>query len=616
MKKILIGLLCICILLSGCGGNAPQPTQTAATTAPSPTTEPAQPLLPLLEQGIALEESRNLLYIPNDTVESMRSPEVWLYGNGLLLGAYIKDRYVLRHISLADGSLLAECEISASPGVKVRIGNGCIGVLDSGTNRFILLKDDLTVESTRSISVEGDAWCMSSQLDILYRFYYDRGVLAQNLRTGEEYWLVEHGVFTRILGAETEYVLFEYTDAQDQRTYVRCLNLSTGMMETLPCSVPVSAGTRRGETWLLGKDGEEGTYILADTDRTASFTWNESEVTLLTPRKHLLVTDFSGRTLRLYDNRGRFVSTAALPDAAYSTVGTDMIWSGYWGGYFFTDTIEDTCRLMYWDVEEPTEGEDLELIPMEQPQQIQPVLEKSLYDRAEAISARFGVNVLIAEQCSTDHSHYQAHQLMDSGYIRSALNVLEACLERYPEGFFRQLPHGPFERIQIELVGGLLLKDEAENQPESTAAFVQDQEDHINVVIDGLIISHSTVFHEFSHVIDRRLSWDAQIRADALYSEERWLALQPEGFAYAMSYTDLPEELLPYMDTGYFISDYAMRYPTEDRATLFAEAMLQSPTLEAHDGLRAKLDYYARCIRDCFNTEGWPEVAQWELPLQ
>jgi hypothetical protein len=70
------------------------------------------------------------------------------------------------------------------------------------------------------------------------------------------------------------------------------------------------------------------------------------------------------------------------------------------------------------------------------------------------------------------------------------------------------------------------------------------------------------------------------------------------------------------MDTGYFISDYAMRYPTEDRATLFAEAMLQSPTLEAHDGLRAKLDYYARCIRDCFNTEGWPEVAQWELPLQ
>ena len=59
-----------------------------------------------------------------------------------------------------------------------------------------------------------------------------------------------------------------------------------------------------------------------------------------------------------------------------------------------------------------------------------------------------------------------------------------------------------------------------------------------------------------------------------------------------------------------------MTYPTEDRATLFAAAMAKVPLLEESPGMQAKLDYYARCIRDCFDTEGWPEVTAWEQPLK
>lgn len=615
MKRLLLGLLCGCVLLSGCTGGTPQPTQTAPTETHIET-EPAAPTVPLLEQGIAAGASGNLLYIPNEAVEGMTCPEVRLFGNGLLLSAHIRNEYVLRHISLEDGSLLGECAIAASPGVRVRIGSGSIGLLDSGTNRFYLLHEDLTLQSTQTIPTEGDSWYLSPGLDVLYRFYEDRGLLARDLQTGEEHWIVDNALFTRVMGQESDYVLFEYTDGEDQRTYKRCLNLSTGTMETIPNPGSISTGVRWGETWLLRKAGVGGEYILMEGDSAAAFTWEHSAAALLAPRGHLLVTDPSGRELRLYDTAGHFVSACTLPDAAYATAGTDLVWSGYWDGYFFTDTVEGDCRLMFWDINAETHGEDLELIPVEQPQRAEPVMEKAFYERAEALSERFGVKILIAEQCAPEYDSYHTYPLTDPTFVGEALDILEESMGRYPEGFFRQLPHGAYGHIQIELVGALMKKDGVENQPDGIAAFVENQDGFIRIVISGFTFRPDTVYHEFTHVIDRRLAWDARIREDALFSEEDWLALQPEGFAYAMSYTDMPQENLQYAGTGFFADDYSMTYPTEDRATLFASAMTESHLLQERPGMQAKLDYYARCIRDCFHTEGWPEVTSWELPLQ
>ena len=613
MKRLLLGLLCICIALSGCTA---QPTQTVPTEPSETETVTLPTALPLLEQGIPLGEDGNLLYIPNVAVEDMNCPEVRLFGNGLLLSAFIRNQYVIRHISLEDGALLNECAISASPGVKLRIGNGSIGLLDSGTNRFHLLDDSLAIQSTQSIPTEGDSWYLNSELDTLYRFYQDQGLLARDLPTGEERWLLENALRTRVIGPETEYILFEYTDAKTQLTHTRCLDLSTGALETVPGTGPISTGLRRGEAWLLRKDGADGEYLLSTDDLSTAFTWADSAVTLLSPRMHLLLTDLSGRTLKLYDTEGRFVSTCTLPREEYATAGTDLVWSGYWDGYFFTDTVDGTCRLMFWDITPETQGEDLPMLPLEQPQEAQRVLEPALYERAEALSQRFGVKILIGEQCAAEYSHYNTYPLTDPGFVGEALDILEECMGRYPEGFFRQLPHGPFGHIQLELVGALMLKEGTENQPGDAAAFVQEQEGHLLIALDGFLLAPDTLYHEFSHVIDRRLDWDAQIREDALYSNEGWLAQQPEGFAYALSYTEMPEETRRYMETGCFDREYSMTYPTEDRATLFAAAMTQAQLLAQRPGMQKKLDYYARCIRDCFDTEGWPEVTAWEQPLQ
>ena len=71
------------------------------------------------------------------------------------------------------------------------------------------------------------------------------------------------------------------------------------------------------------------------------------------------------------------------------------------------------------------------------------------------------------------------------------------------------------------------------------------------------------------------------------------------------------------MESGYFDREYALTFPTEDRATLMAAAMINNDLEFAPgSGRRAKLQYYADCIRDCFDTTGWPEIAPWEQALQ
>jgi hypothetical protein len=351
-------------------------------------------------------------------------------------------------------------------------------------------------------------------------------------------------------------------------------------------------------------------------DSTSAFTWTDSTVELLSTGHHLLMTDPSGRKLHLYDTQGRLVSGCTLPDAEYGTAGTDLVWSGYWNGYFLTDTIEGICRLMFWDISAQSQGMDLELVPQEQPQKAEPVLDASFYKRAEELSERFGVKILIAEQCAQEYSSYYTYPLTDPSFVTTALDVLEGCMEQYPEDFFRQLPYGTMNHIQIELVGGLMPKDSDANQPDNTAAFVQNQDGYVLVAIDGFLLISDTVYHEFTHLIDRRLEWDALVREDALFSKEDWLALQPDGFSYAMSYTDMPEETAQYAFSGYFVRDYSMTYPTEDRATLFAAAMTQRSMVNQSPGMREKLDYYARCIRDCFDTDSWPETTVWELALK
>lgn len=615
MKRKLAGLLCVCMLFTGCGSGSSQPLQTDPTAVE---TLPTQADLPLPEQGIESEESSNLLYIPNTAVESMTAPEVRLFGNGLLLSECTENTLLLNHISLENGALVKSASFPAGPGTKLYIGSREIGLCDRESGLISVLDEDLNLLRTYEAAQEGDDWYLNSELDTLYVFYYDRGLQAQNLVTGETLWLVDNGFQVMLRGGGTGCVLFQYTDREDQKTYTRCLNLSTATLETLPIGGTISSGIRQNESWLLLSSEADGVYTLVRDESANCFVWTDSAVRLLSPRRHLLVADGSGRNLTVYEADGTFLSQCSLPRNSNAVVGTDFVWSGYWEGYFFTDYVGSSCRLMFWDVFADTEGENLPMSPPEeQTQQPQMVPEQQLYERAEELSTRFGVDIRIAEQCSADYSHYDTYLMTDPVFVRSALDLLEKNLSLYPEGFFRQLCYGSIDSIRIELVGGLTAKEDVTTHPTSAGAFVQDMDSCYVIVLDGFLLRPQTLFHEFSHIIDDRLEWDALIREDALYSEEIWLALQPEGFRYAMSYTEIPGELLHFAESDYFITEYAMTYPTEDRAVLLGSAMSNYTwDFEPGSGTRRKLQYYSDCIRDCFDTEGWPETTLWEQVLK
>ena len=50
----------------------------------------------------------------------------------------------------------------------------------------------------------------------------------------------------------------------------------------------------------------------------------------------------------------------------------------------------------------------------------------------------------------------------------------------------------------------------------------------------------------------------------------------------------------------------------EDRAALMSLIISDKTVLQENPGMTEKMRYYAACIRDCFDTAGWPETTLWE----
>jgi len=146
--------------------------------------------------------------------------------------------------------------------------------------------------------------------------------------------------------------------------------------------------------------------------------------------------------------------------------------------------------------------------------------------------------------------------------------------------------------------------------------FTRSLSDHHLMVLDAETMYPETIYHEFTHLIDARLEYDAWYREDAVFSEEIWLELQPEGYEFPYDYTQLPDEAYEATEQGYFARIYGATYPGEDRATIMEIAMLgYAERFHESPALLEKLAYYSDCIRDCFDTATWPAITKWEEPL-
>lgn len=245
---------------------------------------------------------------------------------------------------------------------------------------------------------------------------------------------------------------------------------------------------------------------------------------------------------------------------------------------------------------------------------------EELYERANQISKYYGVKIHIAEQCDMEYDSFEVEREMDHWTISAGLNTLDAALASYPEGFFEQLQYGYYKEVEIDLCGNLTATNIPENSNGYTRfnAFVNHDNNRHKMVLD----IHNpklqqTIFHEFSHIIDSKLDFMSRHRK-VLYSEERWMKLNPADFNYANSTYIISEQCRSSTYNKWFIDLYARTFPTEDRARILEYAMSGYDWMfhsEDYAPLREKLAYYSAAIRDAFDTTGWPEVTLWEEPL-
>ena len=291
-------------------------------------------------------------------------------------------------------------------------------------------------------------------------------------------------------------------------------------------------------------------------------------------------------------------------------------------------TWTETYHLLLWDYRNvtPEEVPLAELVPYEHP----------VYDlgeisqRADEMEKTYGVRIYLGQEVtSAPFPDYTLEACEDLAYISDALDVLETALAYYPEGYLEQLGGDSVRELCFYLSGRMSPLD---------ASVSIDDPGGLACQVDGLellafnvdYIRPQDVVHELTHVLDHWL-W-----AEGTLDEETWSAMNPEDFDYYYAYINENGESYEWagdtqytswdsayysgdVDSIYFIDPYSTTFPTEDRARLM-EYVLANPGGSPESSfesvhLQEKLTYYFQCIRNTFDTAGWPEQTSWEAAL-
>lgn len=641
MKRYLSLLLLLCVLLTAC--DAPQPEQPEEPTPPAsdvgevppeeplPTPPEAEPPeeLPagsaLLEQASVLDEQGRVRYVPNPRVESRLQQEIALYGDSLLLWGFGEGGFCLTRLSLQTGEMLQERYFEQVELPSVQVCGEQIAVADWETGKVTLLDGAFSI--LRELETQ-TAFCpiyLDKEATRVYCFTQE-GVRVLNVENGSETVLFDNAVMLFASSRCGSTVSVAYTDRQTQMSKDGIVDLDRGVAETVPYEGAFSSTEANGDVWLASMMAEEERYWLGRGDRPKTFVPNgETALMSLIPDPlRLLATgwDEKGCTvMTLYSLEGRFLSSCTLPERV-AQVLYEPVWSEADGGYFFT-AIDGEGRdlLLFWDLSVPSAGVDLTLEAVRSEETTLSAVPEALLDRAAALGNAYGVEILLGDRTEAEYGIYSMAREMDEDYITAGLDGVEAALKKYPAGFFSQLLYGEQRRLEIHLTGAFSLKTLPEGEVNGFTTYIglaEEQAGKTVIVVDITMAGsiEQTVHHEIMHVIDNKLAFDAKIREEALYSEEDWNALNPEGFSYVEDKFHLPENI--YWD-GYdrwFVDVYSRTTAKEDRARILEYAMVEADwAFSGAEGRYQKLKYLCACIDDAFRTADWPEVTFWEAVL-
>lgn len=601
MKRFLVVFL-ILLLLAGCGREEILPLN------PTEVTEPAIPWVQ--ERGMAWDAAGVLKEIPLTIPDGLHYTAAMEFDGDLLLWSiddHLEECVLeLCLVELDDGSVAATADVPTGQFVSPQCLGDTLYLCDGSKGLVTALDKTLEIGQQWQIEQTEDSLVMGAN-GMLYRNVSEKHLMRYDLSTGEAVPALE--------GDPT----VSWVRCTRGKLIARCFLPDTGAMDfavvdlttgdDVYADIPrgVDDATVAGDTWLYETYGENYIYDLQCNGAERMRIRAEGNMIGLKEEGWLLQTSADSTVLSLHELDGRMISACRISARESGYIDSTMIWNERLGGYFLmVRNYDETARLLFWDVSKTDEGSDLAMEPAPKPEETQLRLE----ERAMELSRKFGVNILVGDQCETEYDEFSATQATNFEKVSEALTTLERALGAYPEGFFHQLRYDTVYSITIQLIRDLQANGSGRTGG-GYNAFTQVRWEDALVVIDIEDSSEQTYYHEVSHIIDKYLEWDAGQRDDALYAESGWSALNPNwfgGYTYDYSW----EQSLN--SDGAFVDGYATISPTEDRARVMEYAMLEWGDYQFRQGtvLARKLDYYCRCIRDAFDTEGWTKAPLWE----
>lgn len=606
MKRLLC-LLMVLILLSGCSAPALRPPE-GVTEPSAPPTEADKSWVEQI--GKPWDKTGRLVEVPLTIPGGLHYSSAGAFDGDLLLWSYnyhLEDTCVLELclVELDDGTISAQVDIPLREGIAPQILDDRIYLCDNYSGVIYALDKTLTVIQTWEAPPTEGIWYMGGST--LYVFMWDGGSYTLDLLTREKKPLLgdcDLGCMT----VSRNFATIEYYRKDTGAVNMALIDIVTGEVFTPPVEGRLLSVDYRNGTYLCNRYQDGYIYCIGSETEGMQYVKLDVETLQFLDDTTLLLRSDDGRRISIHDLQGKALFQCQISGWEYMTACQDVIPNTALGGYFcLLNSYDSAYRLLFWNPELVEQGVDLPFAPIPEPSREQAQLES----KANALSEKYGVSILVGQACNTEFAGFHAEIADDWMTVSLALDTLDQALSRYPKDFFYQLRYDTIRTVEFQLVG-MLNPIDAEEYPDSYSAFTQTLYDRHQVVVDVYSSTHQTYFHELSHVIDNYLAWDAANRSDALFSEGSWAAMNPDWFP-DYSYTYSLQYALE--DSDSFIDSYSTVSPSEDRARVMEYAMLDFNAFWGHDNLTRKLRFYCSCIRDAFDTTKWQEKLPWEQYL-
>lgn len=609
--KRLFCLIFVLLLLCGCTTDTPESTQT--TTLPVATQQ--EQSAPWIEAaGSPWDTEGALTELALTIPDGLHFSTAVEFDGDLLLwsvDSHLQDSYILEMclIELDDGTILAQKDIPFSEMVSPQILGDKMYLCDGFSGSVLEIDKSLSIVQSWNLDPCEGSWYMSGH-GAVYVYDWDGSAFTIDLETGDTAPVLEGDPYVSYMDVSDRSAMLEYNDPESGAGRIAVVDMLTGDVIHPPIRGRFSFVDYQKGTWLCSNYYDSYTAFVGTDNGAFQYADLGYDALEILDENTLMRTVDDGCTISLHTLDGKAIASCRITEREYSHMCSAVIPSDQFGGYFLVlSDYEGSIRLLYWDATHGNRGEDIDFSPIPELEEAQ----KQILDRVEQMQNEYGLVILTGSDCTTSFFDFTADPVTDWADVSAALDTLENALSVYPEGFFKQLRYDTIHSIEIHLMGTLYAIDPQEYVSTYTA-FVQEEYDKFTMGVDIYSASEQTYYHEFSHMIDAYLAWDSMMREDALFSEERWIAMNPDWFP-GYTYTYSQECYL--VDDSSFIDSYSTVKPTEDRARIMEYAMIDYGynAFEGNEVLTQKLDYYCCCIRDAFDTTLWGDTLPWEQYL-